>query len=138
MHEDLQRTHEIRRGSDRMLGWVFAGAFLVLGCWPLLHGSPVRVWAFVLAGVFLLVASLRPALLAPLNRFWSWLGLLLHRVVSPVVLGGVFFLAVTPIGLLMRALRKDPLRLRFDRAVTSYWIERHPPGPAPDTMRNQF
>jgi hypothetical protein len=84
------------------------------------------------------VALLWPAVLAPLNRIWTRFGLLLHRIVSPVVLGVMFFGVVTPMGLVMRALGKDPLRLRFDPAARTYWIERRPPGPAPDTLNNQF
>jgi hypothetical protein len=85
-----------------------------------------------------MVAWLSPAALAPLNRVWTRFGLLLHRIVSPVVLGVMFFVVVTPMGLIMRALGKDPLRLRFDRDARSYWIDRRPPGPAPDTLNNQF
>ena len=77
-------------------------------------------------------------MLAPLNRAWLYVGLLLQRVVSPVVLGILFFLTVTPIGLLMRLTGKNPLRLGFDREAQSYWIDRQPPGPAPDTMPRQF
>lgn len=138
VHEDLQRQHEVKRGSDRALGFVFAIFFFAIGCWPLFGGASVRAWAIGLALVFLVVALVRPRFLAPLNRFWVWTGLVLHRVVNPLVLGALFFVVVTPMSLLMRALGKDPLRLRFDRAAGSYWIERHPPGPAPDSMRNQF
>lgn len=138
MHEDLQRQHEVSQGSDRTLGLVFSGVFLLVGCWPLVRGGSVRAWAIGLAVVFLVIALLRPSFLAPLNRLWVSLGLLLHRVVSPLVLGAVFFLVVTPMGLLMQAFGKDPLRLRFDLTASSYWIERRPPGPAPDSMRNQF
>ena len=138
MHEDLKRGHQVERGSDRTLGLVFGAFFLIIGSWPLIGGNAVRVWAIVVAAAFLAAAGVRPAVLAPLNRAWTWIGLLLHRVVSPVVLGAVFFLVVTPTGLLMRALGKDPLRLRLDRSAGSYWIERRPPGPAPDSMRNQF
>ena len=84
------------------------------------------------------VPWLWPAALAPLNRVWTRFGLLLHRIVSPVVLGVMFFVVVTPTGLLMRALGKDPLRLRLTVTQRSYWIDRQPPGPAPDTLNNQF
>jgi hypothetical protein len=81
--------------------------------------------------------GISPAALAPLNRMDAF-RLLLHRIVSPLVLGVMFFGVVTPMGLVMRALGKDPLRLRFDRDARSYWIDRRPPGPAPDTLNNQF
>jgi len=92
----------------------------------------------VVGAAFLVVAWLRPAVLAPLNRAWTRFGLLLHRIVSPIVLGVMFFVVITPMGLVMRALGKDPLRLRYDREARTYWIDRRPPGPAPDTLNNQF
>jgi hypothetical protein len=73
-----------------------------------------------------------------LNRVWLRLGLVLYKVVSPIAMGLVFVTTVVPIGLVMRALGKDPLRLRRDSHAASYWIQRDPPGPAPDTMKNQF
>ncbi|MBT3401824.1 MAG: hypothetical protein HN420_17765, partial [Rhodospirillaceae bacterium] len=87
---------------------------------------------------FLAIAFLRPGLLAPLNRLWTRFGLLLHRIVNPIVMGFLFYLTVTPMALIMRALGKDLLRLKRDPEAKSYWIERTPPGPAPDTMSNQF
>jgi hypothetical protein len=77
-------------------------------------------------------------LLRPFNRLWFRFGLLLSRVVNPLVMGLLFYFTVTPIGLIMRALGKDPLRLRFDRGARTYWIDRQPPGPEPETMRQQF
>jgi len=97
-----------------------------------------RSWASAVAAGFALVALLAPRLLRPLNQAWFRFGMLLHRVVSPLVMGLLFFVTVTPIGLLMRLTGKDPLRLRFDPAADSYWIDREPPGPPPDSMRNQF
>src|SRR5262249_10838160 len=129
---------ELRGSSDRSFGLVFAGFFLIVGTWPLVHGRPLRVWAVGVAAVFLIAALVNPTWLGPLNRLWLRLGLLLQLIVSPVVLGLLFFLTVTPIGLLMRLTGKDPLRLRFDPLARSYWVERRPPGPAPDTMRQQF
>ena len=81
---------------------------------------------------------MRPALLAPLNRLWTRFGALLHRVVSPIVLGFMFFVVITPMGLVRRMLVKDPLRLRFDRQAGSYWVPRQPPGPPPQSLTNQF
>jgi len=137
-HEYLGHGEAVKAGSDRSFGLVFAGVFVVIALFPLLGGRPVRLWSLMIAGVFVGVAVLRPGLLAPANRLWLAFGLLLHRVTSPLVLGLLFFLVFTPMGLLMRVRRKDPLRLRWDGSVPSYWIPRHPPGPEPDTMRNQF
>jgi hypothetical protein len=88
--------------------------------------------------VFALAGLLWPAALVPLNRAWSKLGLLMHSIIEPVVLGLVFYGAVLPIGLLRRATHRDPLRLEIERDRTSYWIRRGPPGPQPHTMKNQF
>ena len=137
-HEDLSRQAEVRASSDRAFGLVVAAFFLLIGVWPLKTGASARVWALVIASIFLAVALAFPSSLARLNRWWLGLGVLLQRVVSPVVLGVIFYLTVAPIGVLMRVLGKRPLRLGFDPAAPSYWIERRPPGPAPHTMPNQF
>ena len=137
-HEDLGRKDEVKGSSDRTFGLVFAVLFAVIGLWPLLGGDAVRIWSLGLAVAFLARALVAPGLLAPLNRLWMRFGLLLHKVVSPLVLGLMFYATVTPIGLIMRLLGKDPLGRGFDPAAKSYWIERDPPGPAPETMKNQF
>jgi len=138
LHEDLERSEEIAGGSDRAFGLVFAGFFGVLSLWPLTRGGSIRLWPIALAAGFLGVALWWPRLLAPLNRWWTRFGLLLQRIVSPVILGLLFYLTVTPVALVGRLLGKKPLSLGFDRAARSYWIARRPPGPAPDTMPNQF
>jgi hypothetical protein len=137
-HEYLGHEEAVRAGSDRSFGLVFTGVFIVIALFPLLGGRPLRLWALLVATAFLGVALLRPRLLAPANRLWLAFGLLLHRVTSPLILGMLFFLMFTPMGLLMRVLRRDPLRLRWEATAPSYWIPRQPPGPEPDTMRNQF
>ena len=138
LHEDLRREVEIRGSSDRAFGLVFAGFFALVSLWPLRWGQPLRLWALGLAALCVLVALLAPAALSPLNRAWTALGRLLQRLVSPVILALLFYLVVTPIGLLMRCLGKTPLRLGLDPAARTYWIDRRPPGPAPETMKNQF
>ena len=139
MHEHTPRhTSQIQSSSDRSFGFVFAAVFLIIALYPLLHASGIRIWAVVISGLFLLLAALVPQILAPANRLWTKFGMLLHHIVSPVALGVLFFLVVTPTGLLMRLFGKDPLRLRFDPAADSYWIKRDPPGPAADSLNNQF
>jgi hypothetical protein len=116
-----------------------AAAFLLIGLLPLLHAPhAVRWWAVAVAVAFGGLAQWWTTPLAPLNRLWQRFGLLLHRIVSPIVLGLLFYLTVLPVGLLMRAFGKDPLRLRADRAARSYWIVREPPGPSGDSMKQQF
>ena len=137
-HESFDRKEPVSSSSNRAFGFVFAAVFLIIGLWPWVFGDRVRAWSVLLSAAFFMAAWVWPEALAPLNRLWTRFGLLLHRIVSPVVLGVMFFVVVTPTGLLMRALGKDPLRLRLDREARSYWIERQPPGPPPDTLNNQF
>jgi hypothetical protein len=137
-HESFHREEVAHGSSDRSFGFVFAIVFFVIGLFPWLFGGAVRAWSLLVGGGFLLIALAAPRLLAPLNRLWTRFGLLLHRIVSPVVLGIMFFLVITPIGVIMRAVGKDPLRLGRDEQARSYWIERRPPGPKPDTLNNQF
>lgn len=137
-HEDFTRKAEVPIGSDRSFGLVFAAVFAVVGLAPLVHGRELRPWALGLAAAFLVLALVAPRALRPLNRVWFRLGLALHHVVTPVVMGLLFFLTVTPMGVLMRLSGKDPLRLKRDSQATSHWIPRQPPGPAPQSMRNQF
>lgn len=138
MHEDLRREHDVKRSSERSFGIVFAVVFAIVGLLPLLSRGEFRIWALGLAAVFLGLAFLWQAPLRPLNRLWMRFGLLLHAIVSPVIMGLLFYGTVAPIGLLMRLAGKDPLRLKRDPQASSYWIQRTPPGPAPETMSNQF
>jgi hypothetical protein len=136
--ESFERDETPHGSSDRSFGLVFTALFLVIGLAPVLHDRPVRLWSIALAAVFLAVALARPTLLAPLNRLWTRFGLLLHKIVNPIVMGAIFYLAITPFGVVMRLIGKDPLRRGFDRKAESYWIDRTPPGPPPQTMSNQF
>jgi len=138
LHEDFGRKQEGQGGSDRAFGIVFAIFFALVGMLPLRGHHPVRWWALALTALFLGVALVQPVWLRPLNRAWTKLGLLLGRVVSPVITGILFFWVVTPIALLFRILGKDPLHLSSDSKTQSFWIARQPPGPAPESMRNQF
>lgn len=125
-------------GSDRSFGLVFAAVFLLVCLAPLKSGGEPRLWAGAVAVVFLVVSFAAPKLLKPLNRLWFLVGMALHHVVTPLVMGLLFFVTVTPIALIVRVMGKDPLRLKRDDAAASYWIMREPPGPAPDRMRRQF
>ena len=137
-HEELTRKHAVRGSSDRAFGIVFSVFFALAGLAPLWKHRPVRPWALVLAGLFLAVAMVRPTFLHPLNQGWIKLGLLLGRIVNPIVMGLLFFVVVVPTALIFRMLGKDSLRLSLDATAGSYWIERRPPGPSPQTMANQF
>jgi hypothetical protein len=137
-HERLVVDEVVTGSSNRSFGLTFGIIFALFGLSPLVRGRPVSGWALVVAAAFFLAALALPRMLAPLNRIWLRFGLLLHACISPVIMGLVFYTTVTPIGLVRCLLGKDPLRLRFDRNAVTYWIERHPPGPAPDTMPRQF
>jgi hypothetical protein len=138
IHENFVRDDPAVPGPERSFGPVMS---VVLGCLGLLnwlHAGSAWRWLWSAAALFALAGLLWPMVLAPLNRAWTRLGLLMHVVVEPLVLGLVFYGAVLPIGLLMRAKHRDPLHLEIERDRASYWIKREPPGPQPDTMKNQF
>ena len=135
-HEDYTRTEPVRGSSDSAFGLIVGGVVTAIGLGPLIKGNTPR-WAAVGAGVvLLLLALIRPSLLHGANLLWTRLGLLLHRLVSPILMATMFYLVFTPMGILLRLLGKDPLRLRFDRKPPRHWIHREPT--APDSMANQF
>lgn len=138
LHEDLRREEEVDGSSDRGFGLVFSAVFLIIAAWPLMGGRGLRWWAVAVAVGFAAIALLRPGLLAPLNRLWMKLGLLLAHVVSPIALGILFYLVFFPIGAVMRLFGADPMRLKRSRDAASYWIAREPPGPPPQSMDRQF
>jgi hypothetical protein len=138
LHEDFSREEHVKGGSDRGFGLVFAGFFALMSGLSWWRGHTAWHWALPVAAAFLVAALTFPRVLAPLNKLWLKIGLLLYRVVNPIVLGLLFFMTITPIGLVMRLSGKDFLRLRLDREAKSYWIDRAPPGPPPQTMKNQF
>ena len=138
IHERLTEDHPITGSSDRSFGVMVTVVLTVVGVFPLLNGEPPRWWSLAVAGVMLVVTLVRAELLAPFNRVWFRFGLFLHRVVNPVIMAVIYFAVVTPTGLIMRAVGKDPLRLRRDPNAESYWIHRTPPGPEPESMTNQF
>jgi len=137
-HEQFQEREGVNSSSNRSFGIVFTIVFSIVGLLPLLSDGTLRWWAMVIAVIFLASALLRPRILTPLNKIWTRFGLLLHHVVNPVIMAMLFFLVVTPIGLLMRMVGKRPLNIEYDLEIKSYWIERDPPGPEPDTMKQQF
>jgi hypothetical protein len=140
MHEEFDREEKIKRSSERSFGIVMAVVLGIFTFSPLLRQQPgeIRWWALGLCLIFLALALVWQAPLKPLNVAWTRLGLLLYHIVNPIVLGLLFFLTVTPLALLMRILGKNPLKLRRDPAASSYWIRREPPGPSPESMKNQF
>ncbi len=137
-HEPPRRERTGTGSSDRGFGIVAAIVFAVIGAWPVIGGGMPAMWSLGVAALLAGLALIRPRTLAPLNRLWTRFGLLLHRVVSPCVLAMVYYLAVTPIGLLRRLLGHDPLALRLDRAAASYWQKRAPDADRSRSMNKQF
>jgi hypothetical protein len=136
-HETFVREEGSAPGSDRTFGLVMAGALALVALLNGWHHGRMWPWEAALAVLFLLAALLKPALLHPLNRLWMKLGLLLHKIVNPIVMGLLFYGTIWPTGAIMRMRGRDLLRLRREPASDSYWIAR-PPGPLPETMRDQF
>jgi hypothetical protein len=138
-HHELAASHqEIETSSDRSFGLVFAVVFALLagyfgwrghGWWPAL---------FAPAAAFLILALIRPTLLAWPNWLWTRLGLLLGAIVAPIVMGIIYFAVFTPMGLIARLVGKDFLRLRRDPAAPTYWLPRQDPQPTPERLRDQF
>jgi hypothetical protein len=137
-HEDLNREEIVEGSSDRSFGLVFAVAFSVIAAWPMRLGQTPHWWAFVVAGAFASLAIVKPAWLGIANRQWTQLGVLLGKITSPIALGVLFYAVITPIGMLMRLVGNNPLRLQNDKAADTYWIRRTPPGPPRDSLNNQF
>lgn len=139
-HEMQDHDHKEKGSSDRSFGFVFTVVFLLIGLWPLTGNwtafDRIRWWSIAIAGVILLVALVYPRILAPANKLWMKFGLLLHRIVSPIILGGMFFVALTPVALIMRLRGKDLLRLEKKPDEKTYWIERA--DEIPGSMTNQF
>ena len=137
-HENFSRAEPAKSSSDRSFGFIFAVVFAFLGAVPLLRGKPARLWSLSVSAIFLLLALTVPTILGPLNRLWMRVGLLISKVTNPIIASLMFFLVFTPVALFLRLLGKDLLRLKFDSGANTYWIIRRPPGPSPETMRNQF
>jgi hypothetical protein len=132
-------SHEIAMPSDRSFGLTFVVVFAIIAAWQAWADRPGIAYIFLGLSIAFLIATLtRPALLHGLNRAWMRFGALLHNVVNPLVLGGIYFLVFTPVALVMRLAGRDALRRKLDAEVKSYWIDRTPPGPPPDSLPHQF
>jgi hypothetical protein len=138
IHENFSREDSTQGSSDRSFGCVFTGFFAVLAFLPLLRGKPFRPWPLAVSGAILLLTLIRPRLLHPLNILWTRLAVLISKVTNPIMTGLMFYVLFTPVAIVLRLMGKDLLRLKSEPAENTFWIPRDPPGPAPETMRNQF
>lgn len=137
-HETVVRDEVIEPGSDRSFGLIVGGILSAIGLYQYFTGSMLYLW-FLIPGVLLVLAGLAiPAVLHPLNVGWMKLGLLLGRIVTPIVMLLVYLISIVPIGLLLRASGKDLLSLKQGHDQQTYWVERTPPGPPPESLKDQF
>ena len=125
---------DIKISSNRSFGIVFFVVFLLIAFYPLTYGGEIRIWSVITSLIFLVSGLLNSKFLTPLNKLWFRFGIFLGKIISPVIMGIIFFLVVTPTGIIMRLLRKDLLNLKFDKKK-SYWIEKKGPK---SKMKNQF
>ena len=120
--------------SNRNFGIVFFIVFLLIAIYPIINGKDIRIWSIIIASIFLTLGLINSRLLTPFNKIWFKFGLLLGKVISPLIMSVIFFFVVTPIGLLMRLLGKDLLNLKLNKNST-YWVEKNGPK---SKMKNQF
>ncbi len=125
---------DIKISSNRSFGIVFFVVFLLIALYPLINNGEIRIWSLLVSIIFLILGLLNSKILTPFNKFWFKFGILLGKIISPLVMGIIFFLVVTPIGLIMRFLGKDVLNLKYNKNK-SYWIEKNGPK---SKMKNQF
>ena len=125
---------DIKISSNRSLGIVFFIVFLLIALYPLTYSEEIRVWSATISLIFLVLGFFNSKILTPLNKLWFKFGIFLGKIVSPIIMGIIFFLVVTPIGLLMRLFGKDLINLKFNNNK-SYWIEKNGPK---SKMKNQF
>ena len=125
---------DIKIGPNRSFGVVFFVVFLLIGLWPILKGNELRIWAIVISLIFLILGILNSKILTPFNKVWFRFGIFLGNFISPIIMGIVFFLVVTPTGLIMKLFRKDLINLRKNNSST-YWIEKKD---IKSSMKNQF
>ena len=125
---------DIKISSNRSFGIVFFIVFLLIAIYPFLDGNDLRIWSLLISFVFLIFGLINSKILTPLNKIWFKFGLFLGKIISPLIMGFIFFIVVTPIGIIMRLLRKDLLNLKYNQKKT-YWIEKVGPK---SKMKNQF
>ena len=125
---------EIKISSNKSFGIVFFIVFLLIAIYPLINSGELRIWSLIISLIFLILGLFDSKILYPLNKIWFKFGILLGKIISPFVMGIIFFFVVTPTGLLMKIFNKDLLNLKFNKNK-SYWIEKNEPK---SKMKNQF
>ena len=130
----MSKYNDIKISSNRSFGVVFFIVFFLIALYPLLNNNEVRLWSLIISVLFLILGILNSKILSPLNKIWFKFGLILGKIISPIIMGIIFFLVVTPIGFIMKLLGKDLINLKFNNEK-SYWIEKSGPK---SKMKNQF
>ena len=130
----MSEYNDIKISSNRSFGVVFFIVFLLIALYPLLNNNEVRLWSLIISVLFLILGIVNSKILSPLNKIWFKFGLILGKIISPIIMGIIFFLVVTPIGFIMKLLGKDLINLKFNNEK-SYWIEKTGPK---SKMKNQF
>ena len=128
-------SDKIKISSNRSFGLLFFVVFLIVSLWPLTHEGSIRIWSVIISAVFLILGLINSRLLTPLNVLWFKLGMILGAIISPIVMGIVFFLVVTPTGFILRIMGKDLLNKKYDKEKETYWIKRNA---SIGTMKRQF
>ncbi len=138
IHEDLARSDNLKGPSDRSFGITFCVVFALFAGFSFWFGGDLWPWLGGISAFFGALGLAWPAALAPLNKVWFLFGLLLHKIMTPIIMGIMFYGLITPVGALMRLTGKDPMRLGTDPEAKSYWIDREPVATDGDHMKNQF
>jgi len=123
-----------KKNSNKSFGFLFFLVFLTIGLWPFMSSESIRIWSIILSVIFLTLGIINSKILNPFKKGWIKLGELLGRIIAPVVMFVIFFLIVTPIGVLMKLLGKDIINLKFNKKIKSYWMPRK----AIKSMKRQF
>ena len=126
---------KIKISSNRNFGLLFFTVFLIVALWPLKYEADIRLWSLTLSIIFFILGIFNSKLLTPLNKLWFKFGIFLGAIISPIIMGIVYFLVVTPIGIFMRLLGKDFLKMKKVQNTSTYWIKR---GKQLSTMKKQF
>ena len=132
---DSKFNYNIKISSNRSFGIVFFAVFLFIALYPITYSEDIRIWSLIISFIFIILGLLNSKILTPLNKLWFKFGVILGKIISPIIMGIIFFLVVTPIGLIMKVLGKDLLRLKYNKKDNTYWIEKNGPK---SKMKNQF
>jgi len=131
----IAKVSKIKIGSNRSFGLVFFTVFLIVGLWPLKAGGSINFWLIIIALIFLFLGLINSKFLSSLNKIWFKFGIILGAIIAPVVMCIIYFLVVTPIGIIMKIMGKDLLNLKYNKSTKTYWIKRNIPV---GSMKKQF